>query len=196
MKRILVIALSTFMVMGMVSCSKEESPPKVEGKNTISQEENSIETIYFGKVKKLVGNEVDINIAKDLLSGALDGEGNGGNMEMTQSNASSTEGPVEDLGTQTSVAAAESAESEKVEGDIPGGGTEMKQEIIDSSKEDLKLEYTGESKSVVIPAGAIVFDLRSGKEVKLSDIKDGSVIRTYTKTSGNSEVVFRIEIVQ
>ncbi|MBU3107900.1 hypothetical protein [Clostridium gasigenes] len=44
------------------------------------------------------------------------------------------------------------------------------------------IKYIGESKRITILAGEIVFDLRSGKEVKLSDIKDGSVIRTYTKT--------------
>lgn len=200
MKKVLAIVLSTFMIMGVTGCSKNEASLKEKDENQIAQEgtsqEDSIESIYFGRVKKVVGNEVELNIAKELGLEGVEGEGGGISSSSSSSSADGSESPesVEDLGATSEITVSDSAESEK--GVIPDGGTEMKQEIIDSGKGNIELEYTGENKSFTIPAGAKIFDFTSGREVKISDVKEGDVIRAYTKKSGDTEVVFNLEIVQ
>lgn len=191
MKKGLLIILS-IMMLGTVGCSKTNEN-KEENQTTIN--ENSIANTYFGKVEKQVGNEIELNLAKEntVNNEGGEGEGNGG---LTYS--SSTDGGTADMGASVVVSdVVEATESIGGTFEVSGGdGVAMKQEVIDSSKNKLELEYTGENKSLIIPAGATIFDFTTGKEIKMSDIKDGAVIRVYTKTTGSSEVVFQVDVVE
>ncbi|MGL5381820.1 hypothetical protein [Clostridium sp.] len=191
MKKGLLIILS-IMMLGTVGCSKSNEN-KEENQTTVN--ENSLANTYFGKVEKQVGNEIELNLAKENIINIEGGEGeeNGG---LTYS--SSTDGGATDIG--ASVVVSETVEATEATGNsfeaVGGTGVAMKEEIINDGKTKSELEYTGESKSLVIPAGAKIFDFTTGKEIKMSDIKDGAVIRVYTKTTGSSEVVFQVDIVE
>lgn len=75
MKKCLGLGLSALAILGMVGCSSkdnlnEDSKDTDISKNNISQNENknneeSDDVIFLGKVKNIVGNEIELELAKD-----------------------------------------------------------------------------------------------------------------------------------
>lgn len=189
MKKILLIALiGTVMMMG-VGCTNKENGTTDKDNTTIENREDD-ETVvqnfvYFGKVKKIVGNEVEIEIAK---SEEMDWEGDVSS-ETDSGDDMNGDGVVEEIaGTMTSEA------TMAVDGEVPEVGTGMNMDEISNNK--LELEYTGETKTITIPAGANVFSLKSMSESKVSAIKTGAVIRLFATGTEETPVVFDVQIVE
>lgn len=170
MKKFLAVALSGLMITTVVGCSSKDGG--VENKPEINVEENvSVDNMkYFGKVKEVVGNEVELEIASREVLGMVDED----------SEEAESDEPIAAVGMTPATP-----------GDAPSN-----EEVVsgDANEEKMKLEYTGEVESVIIPGGVAVVDLRTGKDGKISDIKDGSVVIVYTDST--SESISKIEIVE
>ena len=158
MKKLLTVALCLILLLSTAACSKlpigngavkpAEAPDPAE--------ENC--NITYGKVTKITGNELELNLAENPDLAQLDNDSTG-------DSAAADSGP-------DSVAAAPPVPAI---GAGDQGGEAPK----------LELKYTGESKSFVIPAGAQIFDSATGKESKITAIKEGSVLMLYVdKTTG------------
>lgn len=169
MKKFLAVALSALMITTIVGCSSKDGEIKNDTGNEV--EENIGENVgydklkYFGKVNNVVGNEMELEIANRNVIGA----------------------PEED--------------EEEMQGETPAAtmtdamSGENKEAVSgDANKEKMVMEYTGEIENITIPGGATIMDLRTGKDAKISDIKDGTVIVVYTESE--SESISKIEILE
>ena len=56
----------------------------------------------------------------------------------------------------------------------------------------LELEYTGETKDLTIPAGLKIYD-SIGKEIKMSDLKEGNVLMVMQSEDGSIESITIME---
>lgn len=153
------------------------------------QEQNESKKEYFGKIKDMVGNEIKISIAKEPEGGI--------EAYMQQISQASGEIDMEGLGEDVAV-------------EIMPGDVELSQEEIDKilaeggefvavdSEEfdSLNLEYTGEEKEIVIPAGVEVYDLRTESKSSLSVMKKNMVIKVHGEEVEGKIVVSKIDIVE
>ncbi len=210
MKKCLALGLSTLAIMAMVGCSSNDAPTNGgQDSNTSevsnSQEENKgnesyEETTYLGKVKKIVGNEIEIELAKDQ-----DVSGNGSKLpegvQFQESIGGGSDSASEDGGIQLGdgeVAITDSGEG-TFQGSIsmePSEGGQVFHLGESGDNEKLELEYTGETIKVTIPAGANIFDMRSGSDSKLSAIKTNSIIKVFAKGTKESPIVQSVDIVE
>lgn len=170
MKKFLVIALSALMITTVVGCSSKDGEIKNETGNAV--EENVEQNVgydklkYFGKVNNVVGNEMELEIAnREVIGAAEEGE-------------EPKEGETMPAATMTEAMVGENQEA------VAG----------DANKDKIVMEYTGEIENIVIPGGAAIIDLTTGKDAKISDIKDGSVIVVYTDSDSDS--ISKIEIME
>lgn len=182
MKKILVTTMCIIMAIAIVACSGNSN--KVQNNNKTEVAGGNIDinkTTYFGKVKNIVGNEIELELAENQDN--PESEEGSGKVESS-----------DELGPGVSV--------EDFVSDMSGGGDEggnvdggsYNGEESDVPK--LELKYTGESKNITIQAGVTIFDLRTGDESKMSAIKKGSVIRIYATGTSDSPIVSLIEIVE
>lgn len=158
MKKILAITLSILMVFSMTACGKNKGDaPSNENNSGSGNEINSQDyEAYYGKISSVAGNEIEVSIAKDQFD-------NGG-----EDAPSSDEPGGEDAFSMTSSMAATEGDGEDQ------GGAE----------ERVEMEFTGETKSFTIPAGAEIFQ-GAGQGGQLSSLKKGSVVIVYVnKESG------------
>ncbi len=131
-------------------------------------------TSVFGKVKSIVGNEIELELAKPPFDlGAPEGEEGG------EAVAAAAAAPAKSV-TVTSEESdinTESADSEspKMMFESADGSVVVVSESDDGTSK-LELEYTGESKSITIPAGISIMNMLTGKSARLEDIKKGSVL--------------------
>ncbi|MDL2236901.1 hypothetical protein LJC56_03595 [Christensenellaceae bacterium OttesenSCG-928-K19] len=208
MKKILVMVLATLMVAATaIGCSStpspeteipaEETPEATDSPSSqpeepadASSEDPSAQTqeiegeSIFGKVKSIVGNEIELELAKppfDMGKPVEGIEGDAGSSTFSASTSQSImiQGSEEDIAngdasvTNESGALADTsgmaivAEDENGNVQYFGGGMGEGQE--------LELEYTGETKSILVPAGAEILSL-IGTEGTLDSIKKGSVL--------------------
>lgn len=133
-------------------------------------------TGIFGKVKSIVGNEIELEMAEPPFDiGAPSGEEGdempGTALQPAQSvtvtvdekdmpeGAESGDGTKEDV-----VMGYEGSDGSVV---IAGGA---------GSENKMELKYTGETKNVIIPTGIDIMSVLTGKTAKLEDIKKGSVL--------------------
>ncbi len=158
MKKILVIALSVLMMTTVGGCS-----PKKQAEEDVSVDKVE----YFGKVKSILGNEIELEIANGDAIGIGDEEEEEDNSEESTPAAGLTE-------------AMTGENKEFVSGD--------------ANKKKMELEYTGEIENITIPGGVTVIDLITGKDGKISDIKDGSVVIVYTEPTAGT--ISKIEILE
>lgn len=168
MRKILVMALSALMITTIVGCAPKDGETNDNGNGT---EENVTmdKMTYFGKVKSIVGNELELEIAnEDVLGIVFEDEEKNENSEGESQPATAL------------TPATEPDSTEVVSGD--------------ANKDKMKLEYTGEIEKLVIPGGVNIMELSVGKEGKISDIKDGSVIIIYTDKTSNS--ISKIDILE
>lgn len=164
MKKFLVIALSALMITTVVGCSSKDGEIKSEAGNGVEENVEYDKMKHFGKVKNVVGNEMELEIANMDVLGMPEGG----------------EEPAE----------GESTPAATMTEPMPAGSEEAVSG--DANKEKMDMEYTGEVENITIPGGVTIMDLRTGKEGKISDIKDGTVIFVYTK----SESISKIEILE
>ena len=188
MKRILVIGLSMIITIGMMGCSskKEGKTNEVNNNGTelVEEQLQSPEVMFFGKVKKVVGNEIEVELAKDPNMG---GETivNEGEFETEVGDAGDS--AVGSITMSDSAVVGEAVETTE-EGEVF--------ELMQSEGEKLELEYINETKTFTIPTGTKVFDLRFGKEENFTALKSGTVIRIYASGTEDSPVVLNVDIVE
>lgn len=201
MKKYLTLGLSGIAIIAMVACSpkvtsNENSKGEGISQNNTSQDgsngnENSEELTYLGKVKKIVGNEIEIELAKDQ-----EVSGNGSNIPDGSFFKESIGGDSDSIpeGAQSLT----DGGGESFQGSINMAGGEGAEVFSFSDMEDkkLELEYTGETIKVMIPAGAKIFDMRSGSDSKLSVIKANSIIKIFATGTKENPVVKSVDIVE
>ncbi|MDY3361724.1 MAG: hypothetical protein SOY04_15240 [Clostridium celatum] len=199
MKKILVLLLTTLTVVVLVGCNAKND--KSEEKEELSKVEQQIETTYiFGKVEKIVGNEVSLKLSTDEFIGIEENEekSNSGSFAVSESEMQQLEnGQTVTLADGTVIQGiAMDSSDEAIEGDV--GSNDMVEEFI--GDEELngvnpfsQLEFNGESKDLIISAGVEIFNMTNGKEGKISDIKEGSILNITVDSKTNA--VTRVDIV-
>lgn len=134
------------MVLILTGCSTTPKEEKENVKNKEQQEQQI--TMYFGKVASATGNEISIDVAKNpFIDEDAKAEGDSGDGEV--------------IAAVEMTAAMPASES-----------TGAMQE----EENKIELEYTGEEKSLTLPAGVKIIDAKSGEEVPMSEIKEGTVL--------------------
>ena len=156
MKKGLILAITIILAMSIFAgCSKNNEQPNIPDTSSSSGNSENIDNDnidfieskgYFGKIKGIVGNEIEIDIG-----------------ELVVPESEENDEALGDLGTMGQMIA------------VPQEGTEGSGSIDPSiSAPKLDLTYTGESKSFIIPAGASIYKFAS--EETLSALKVGSVV--------------------
>lgn len=203
MKKYLALGLSILAIMAMVGCSSNDTPENSSQDNNTSevnnsQEENkgsegSEERTYLGKVKKIVGNEIEIELAKDQ-----DVSGNGSKLPdgvQFQESIGGDSGSIPEGSQSLTEGSGEAISQDSISID-PSEGGEVFQLGDPGDNEKLELEYTGETIKITIPTGANIFDMRSGSDSKLSAIKTNSIIKVFAKGTKEAPIVQSIDIVE
>ncbi len=182
MKKVLVMALSAVMIMTVVGCSKNNN--ELGDKEAINKVENNEKTnniMLFGKVKSIVGNEIELELA----------ENQEGNNEEDDDNKDEV---IDELGLGASMS---DMGSDEVDGpSSEGGGSGESAELIEGDQNKIELKYTGEVIKLSIPTGTIIMDVRSNNESKLTSIKKGAVIRVHGSGAKEALKISNIEIVE
>lgn len=199
MKKYLALVLSVLAITAMVGCSSKDKGQGVNSsKDNISQDEskeneNSDETTYLGKVKKIVGNEIEMELAKDQ-----DVSANGSNLPEGVQFQESIEAPSDGGGMDINsfVDNGEGNFQESINMTPADGSGSISLSDSDMGDEKLELEYTGETIKITIPTGANIFDMRSGSDSKLSAIKTNSIIKVFAKGTKEATIVQSIDIVE
>lgn len=176
----------------------EENPAPEEG-DIIPEEAIEGEMLY-GKVKSIVGNEIELEVAKPPFADIQGGDQHSGD-SMQAAGAISFSVEAADGGAQvfeaTDVGDA-TGEAAPVSGTISSEdsaqtivaveGADGKMQVIGGGGEDgMELEYTGETKNVIIPAGAEIMNVKG--EGTLESIKKGSVLMLMVKDASVERVV-------
>lgn len=210
MKKCLALGLSVLAIMAMVGCSSNDTYKNNSQDNNTSEvnnlqeankeNEGSEERTYLGKVKKIVGNEIEIELAKDqdvsgqgskLPEGVQFQESIGGDSDSASEDGVMQLGDGEGVGIDDSVDGFQ--DSISIE---PSEGEGVFQLGDSGDNEKLELEYTGETIKITIPTGANIFDMRSGSDSKLSAIKTNSIIKVFAKGTKESPMVQSVDIVE
>lgn len=201
MRKVLICVLSAVIILTVGGCSsKPPEATKQEG-NVVSEKEGSIapeqvnsEMIkYFGKVKSVVGNEIELELAKEMVVEVAD------ETELQDGVGIVSVGDVTAGGEpggeiSSSVSASEATDTDIKEFASVGGQAMTQTTMSIGNGEKVELEYTGETKNIIIPAGASIFNFVTGKEGKVTDIKEGSVVMIYADGTDKSPVVSNVEI--
>lgn len=195
MKKMLMILMAAGLMVSLVGCNvakpkeepkdaqpkteQSEAAPseKVEGeaKEMTEQDVQQMGIPIFGKVKNIVGNEIELEMANlPGASEAAEGEGD----PKVKTNIDSSGGS----NFKTEIVQGTGAEGEEAGGSDAGktvfamdDGSGNPVIIGGENGEKMKLDYTGESKKITIPAGAELTSMIGG-EAKLDAIKKGSVL--------------------
>lgn len=206
MKKILIAVLSAILFLSLAACSApaapeasgipSESSAPAEGEASPSEgadgKDAQTVTPLYGKVKSLVGNSLTLDLAKQPEGG--------------DASTVIPEGAVPDTGEYE--ASVGSSKSVTVTGGDEEGGNEGEGEansiffaedangnVVQVNPEDmpkLELEYTGETKDLTIPAGLKIYD-SIGKEIKMSDLKEGNVLMVMQGEDGSIESIIVME---
>lgn len=203
MKKYLALGLSVLTIMAMVGCSSNDTPKNNSQDNNTSEVNNSQEAnkgnegseerTYLGKVKKIVGNEIEIELAKDQ-----DVSGNGSKLPegvQFQESIGGDSGSIPEGSQSLTEGSGEAISQDSISID-PSEGGEVLQLGDPGDNEKLELEYTGETIKITIPTGANIFDMRSGSDSKLSAIKTNSIIKVFAKGTKEALIVQSIDIVE
>ena len=203
MKKYLALGLSVLTIMAMMGCSSNDTPENSSQDNNTSevnnsQDENkgnegSEERTYLGKVKKIVGNEIEIELAKDQ-----DVSGNGSKLPdgvQFQESIGGDSGSIPEGSQSLTEGSGEAISQDSISID-PSEGGEVFQLGDPGDNEKLELEYTGETIKITIPTGANIFDMRSGSDSKLSAIKTNSIIKVFAKGTKEAPIVQSVDIVE
>lgn len=193
MKKTVLTTLSAVLLAGLVGCSsgaetnKNSTPSGESNQNQteqVTENNESSETgitqviQVFGKVKKVVGNEIQLSVAKDPYAGMLD--------------ESDSDDEVMDA------IPAEMADAIQFAPGVDPAIIEAyghKEGVIPPSQ-GVELEYTGEEQSYTIPTGVSVMNDVTLAEGSMNDIKEGSVIALSISGTGNSQKIEMINILE
>jgi len=210
MKRILLALLAVTMVAA-AGCSANETPkeaasgesgqtqaadeaaqtPGDEAGGEGSDEGNVLqgETV-FGKVKNIVGNEIELELGKPPFDlGEGDGaDGAGGAAAVSVSQAVSVSSGSEDGVDSSEGDGGESAPY------ISYAGADGNVTVVDGSGGEggMDLEYTGESQNIIVPTGSSIKNMAG--DAKLENIKKGSVLMVTYNEEGDTATASDIMI--
>lgn len=190
MKKTVLTTLSAVLLAGLVGCSSGEAPDtnsndinesnqnkteQVTDNNEANTNEAESYTAVYGKVKKVIGNEIDLSLAKDPYA----------NME---------EGDEEESDAPQNVPAAMADSIELAPGVDPGSlGID---ESLIKAPEGMDLEYTGEEESYTLPTGVSVMNYKTYSEGSVNDIKEGSVVCLRVSGTGDIQKIIGIDILE
>ena len=179
MKKIF-MALCMLILLFIAACSTNkshkpsENMPAVSETNSTAPKSGEGENIYFGTINTIVGNELEVAMAK-LPEWAQKNEESG--QEGGQSGSPGN--PEEDEGTSGALS------------DIPEGGSRDAAALDDVDGQKVALastiEYTGEKKSFILPAGIEIIDLTGGK-AGVSDLKKMNVLKLVMDEKTNTVI--------
>lgn len=158
MKKILVAVLAAGMLWSLAACGAPDQKSETQSQQEAGAEEPkqkqdapsetaAVDSQIFGKVKAIAGNELTFSLAKmPSLEGDEEEKPAGGG---------------DTGGMEGAIAATETVPAQE-------GGEGMEQPKID-------LEYTGEEKEFIVPAGAPILGT-GGQNETLQSIKKGNVL--------------------
>lgn len=157
MKKVLAMVMSILMVCSITACGKkkDEAPSNDNIGSNVEINKEDYE-VYYGKISSVAGNEIEVSIANNPFDNTDNDTGK----------------PDDNQGTSTPTSSSSAAAVG--EGEEENAGAE----------ERIEMEFTGETKSFTIPAGAEIFQ-GAGQGGEISSLKKGSVVIIYTnKESG------------
>lgn len=166
----------------------EESPAPGEQAEVIPGE------TFFGKVKSIVGNEAELELAKPPFD--INTEGTDGGAGGAASASSGQQSIVIDDG--GSVQKADEAGADPGDSSVAVYGSTEDGQVFSIGGEDgekMELEYTGESKNILIPAGVEIINLTGG-EATLDAVKKGSVLMVTVDESSGTPTATSIMIME
>lgn len=220
MKKLLVLTLTALTITALVGCSaKNEQSSNVESsnnnKNNVaeSNETTSENQVYFAKVKNVVGNEISVKLSDEKLQmeEGMGGENpvqsfevdasqmailqNGGTVTLddggVMGQVSIDPDASENFEPSEGAVISEQAPGTEAGGAVADGGISFGSDL-DGSSMFSQMEFNGEDKDFIIPAGAEIFNMTTGKEGNVSDIKEGSILSIVIDSKTNK--VTRIDI--
>lgn len=153
MKRVLSLGLILSMAIGVTACTKASGTGGDGDEASTVQEQQYI----YGKVKSIVGNEIEFELAKDPEIDIMD--------DMEEDTSKENKGDKKEAATMTGAAIA-TDENKKV--DVGN---------IDKNEPLVELEFTDEEKTIIIPAGIDINVLSQSTDKGLSAIKEGTYLR-------------------
>ncbi|WP_252213592.1 hypothetical protein [Clostridium sp. VAP41] len=175
MKKLILMAVATTLVLSLVACSGEAKNSKdskltSDSSQSENQEKTSIKT-YMGQVSDKVGNDITLSIGKFVVNNdsgtdetfIYDGTGD----------PKPYDGDINDSGDGNMIMIP-GPEDENVENNENASGG--------SSNEKLPIEFTGEVKEFTIPAGVKITNT-AGKEAKLDTVVNGSLVQIIVNES-------------
>lgn len=188
MKKTVMTMISAIVLGGLVGCGAN-TPTNNETLNQdisaggdttgVSGETETVDfqnvTQLYGKVKSVIGNEIELSLAKnpfELSEEELEG-GIEGSVEIGQA-----------------ITVTESAMA------IPAEGGDMQNDLVLGDQEPLELEYTGETQSFIIPTGVSILNYLTGGKGSIDDIKEGSVISIVMNGEEDEQKIFAIDIME
>ncbi len=193
MKKTVLTTLSAVLLAGLVGCSsgaetnKNSTPSGESNQNQTEQVTENNEsnetgmtqvTEVYGKVKKVVGNEIQLSVAKNPY-------------ENTEGESDSDNETSEGVPAEMADAIQFAPGTDQAIIDAYG----HKEGVIAASK-GMDLEYTGEEQSYTIPTGVSVMNEVTLAEGSMNDIKEGSVIALSISGTGNSQKIEMINILE
>lgn len=182
MKKVILLLVAGTLALSLVACTGETNNVKdLNSTPDLSQSEKqetaSIKT-YMGQISGKLGNEITLSIGKLIL------ENDSGDNQTMMIDENGNQIPVEggfggDADGDIVMIPMPDDSGDEADGNAAGGG-----EI-----EKLPIEFTGEIKEFIIPAGANIVNVL-GRETTLDSIKVGSLVQIIiNETSGVVESI-------
>lgn len=187
MKKTLLLGLVISMALGVTACSTDNKGNsgssesiKQEGQNNESKDTISKDSEYkdkkfiYGKVKSIVGNEIEFELAKDPEK----------DIEGVYKEETDDKGEVKEEIAAAITTPSTEAIKEGEENKVSVGEIEKNEPLIE-------LEFTGDIKTMIIPTGTDINILSAKSGEGLSVIKEGTylMISVDDNTSENPKVL-------
>lgn len=203
MKKLLVLSLTVLTLVALVGCGEKKESAEI--KKEVSNIEQQVETTsLFGKVDKVVGNEVSLKLSDDssfmpeedgsesqavqIDDSQLKQLENGETLTLADGTVITMDGLSDDDVDQREGIP---ADSDLVE-DQSNIYNESQSADNSNSDKYSELTFTGEYKDLIISAGVEIVNMVTGKSGKMSDIKEGSILSVIVDSKTNA--VIRVEI--
>lgn len=203
MKKLLVLSLTVLTLVALVGCGEKKESAEI--KNEVSNIEQQVETTsLFGKVDKVVGNEVSLKLSDDssfmpeedgsesqavqIDDSQLKQLENGETLTLADGTVITMQGlPDDDVDQREGIPADSDLVDDK-------SNIYNESQSADNSNSDKysELTFTGEYKDLTISAGVEIVNMVTGKSGKMSDIKEGSILSVIVDSKTNA--VIRVEI--
>lgn len=195
MKKNILTTLSAVLLAGLVGCSSGEETKSNLNDTNESNQNNTVQVtdnngaiahepenyaVIYGKVKKIIGNEIELSLAHNPYENMEEGEED--EMEIAD------EFPITMADSIQLYPDADPALVEELE---KAGVT-----ITPMNMKGMELEYTGEEESYTIPTGVAIMNYKTSSEGSFNDIKEGSVICLTVSGTGNAQKIHMIDILE